>query len=148
MCGYLGRISDTPETGATCNYELLDMSSKISTRVLQKSTKCSAALSHPPTPVFLLRVTLLLGFQATSLYFTTIAQTSLLLWRPGRQMIKYSPKMCAPVRQGQCKQLQPLQPTHKKDTCNKRAWTTRDTDKHLRQPTLKAHRGIVHLVLL
>lgn len=102
----------------------------------------------PPTPVFLLRVTLLLCFQATSLYFTTIAQTSLLLWRPGKQMIKYSPKMCAPVRQGQCKQLQPLQPTHKKDKCNKHAWTTRDTDKHLRQPTLKAHRGIIHLVLL
>lgn len=148
MCGYLGRISDTPETGATCNYELLDMSARISTRVLQKNTKCSSALSHPPTPVFLLRVTLLLCFQATSLYFTTIAQTSLLLWRPGKQMIKYSPKMCAPVRQGQCKQLQPLQPTHKKDKCNKHAWTTRDTDKHLRQPTLKAHRGIIHLVLL
>lgn len=29
-------------------------------------------------------------------------------------MIKYSPKMCALVRQGECKQLQPLQPTHKK----------------------------------
>lgn len=90
------------------------MHARISTQVLQKSTKCSSPLSHPSTPVFLLRVTLLLCFHATSLYFTTIAQTSLLLWRPGKQMIKYSPRMCAPVRQSQCKQLQPLQPTHKK----------------------------------